>query len=109
MRPKHTTWVIFDTLNRDFCFCVRFHTLNKKYCVISSVILYPKQGPHFKNSKRGKSIETNLVTSSGHTRGLNERDSKKGLMTSPLIKFTYLFDLPTLFAYLAYQFCYPFF
>ena len=36
--PKHITWVIFDTLNRDFCSCVRFYTLNT-----SKVTLYPTQ------------------------------------------------------------------
>ena len=41
---------------------------------------------------------------------MRETGGKKGLVISPfIIKFTYLFDLPTLFAYLACQFCYPFF
>ena len=111
--PKHVTWVIFDTLNRDFCSCVRFQTLNKEEHVISSVILYPKQGSLFWYPKQGKSIG-NLKSCCiiwpvrAHKRLKWERQ-KKGLMISPfIIKFTYLFDLPTLFVYLACQFCYPF-
>ena len=60
--PKHITWVIFDTLSRDFCSSVRFHTLNKEYCVISPVILYPKQESLFSYPKQGKSTGKNLVT-----------------------------------------------
>ena len=73
--PKHVTQVFFDTLNREFCSCVRFSTINTEYCVISSVILYPKQGSIFHTQNKGNSIGKDLVTSSGqsgHTPGTQE-------------------------------------
>ena len=99
--PKQITWVIFDTLNRDFCSCVRFHTLKKEYWMLFLQLFQTlNKDQFFSYPKQGKSIGKNLVTSSdqpGHTR---ETEKGEGLMISPfIIKLTYLFDLPTLFVY----------
>ena len=41
---------------------------------------------------------------------MRETEKKEGLMISPsMIKFTYLFDLPTLFAYFSMSILPPFF
>ena len=52
--PKHITWVVSYTLIRNFSSCVKFHTLNKEYCVICPVILYPKRGSLFSHPKQGQ-------------------------------------------------------
>ena len=59
--PNHAIWVNFDTLNSDFSFSVRFHTLNKEYCVVSPVILYPKQRSLFHTLNKGRSIGKDIV------------------------------------------------
>ena len=109
LHPKHVICVTFDTLNRDFCSCDRFHTLNKEYSVISSVILYPKQGSLFSYPKQSKLIGKHLVPSPGHSG--HTRKTEKSRFDAFFFhnKITYLFELPTLIAYLACQFCYPFF
>ena len=58
--PEHITWVVFDTLNRDFCLCqISYPKHLENYFI-------PLQASFFSNPKQGKLIGKNLVTSSGY-------------------------------------------
>ena len=99
---------------QDFCSCVRFHTLNKEYCVISCY-LYFKEGSLFSYPKQGKSIGKKsfciILPVRAHKKLKWEGQKKEGLMISSfIIKLTYFsIYLPYPFSIISMAILLPFF